>query len=521
MRIERNAVYRSDCFSLLERMDSDQVTLAYLDPPWAITPSGSDEPIEEMPSFVSRVLEQTHRILADTGTLFFHSAPGYPVYLRLILDQVFGNDRFLTQIIWPTRVSGARTKGPRPTHETITVYSKSEDFVYHPQRRPISDQAVRESLALDDRKGQFYLRDITAPMSRPSDRFEWMGYEPPPGRTWRFSDETLNQLEQDGKIYHPPTEEGGPRLKIYLTEKEGAPIGSVWDDIPRVIRPSEMAGDQTPYFTQKPVALLDRMIEMASNPGDLVLDPFCGSGTTFVSAHAKGRRWIGCDISEEAYRCTLKRLRKTHGLVPGEDFDTGDQRSLRDAFRIVDGSYQKLVTGPGEPHDEPRFVLDKPVQMEEDLNCEFKEIKGGNPVRAVKAVVDEYAVAFLNVGESGKVYWGIRDSDGVVVGVRLGDRGIRDQLRCNVTDKLNNIRPGIGPDSYGVKLHQVFAGEDMAGDLYVIEVTVRFHPALTPGPYFTGSNELFVKTDAGKKKLIGPEVTNFIVRQHWDAGDPQ
>jgi hypothetical protein len=277
-----------------------------------------------------------------------------------------------------------------------------------------------------------------------------MGHEPPPGRTWRFSEETLNQLEQDKRIYHP-AEEGLPRLKVYVTEIEEAPIGSIWDDIPRLIRPGEVVGDQKPYFTQKPVALLDRIIRMASNPGDLVLDPFCGSGTTFVSAHASRRRWIGCDVSEVACRLTLKRLRKIHGLLPGEDFETGDERSLMDAFHVVNGSYRKVVTGPGEPHDEPCFALDQPVQMEEDLNCEFKEIKGGNPVRAITAVVDEYVVAFLNNSESGSIFWGIRDSDGAVLGVGLPHRKVRDELMCKVDSKLNNIRPEVGPDLFGLK----------------------------------------------------------------------
>jgi len=513
MRIERNAVYRSDCFSLLERMDSDQVTLAYLDPPWAITPAHDDEPVTEMSSFVCRLLEQVHRVLSDAGTLFFHAAPGYPVYLRLILDQIFGKDRFLTQIIWPTRVPRAYAKGLKPDHETITAYSKSEDFVYHPQRHPLPDQPVGESVALDDRRGPFYLCDMTAPVTRASGRFEWMGYEPPPGRMWRFSEGTLLQLEKDGRIYYP-AEEGLPRLKIYLAEKQGVPIGSIWDDIPRGIRLSEMASCQTPFPTQKPVALLDRMIKMASDPGDLVLDPFCGSGTTFVSAHASERRWIGCDIAEEAYRLTLNRLRTARGLIPGEDFETGDERSLKGAFPVVDASYKELVTGAEGPRAEPRFVLGQPVQMEEDINCEFKEIKGGNPMRAIAAVVDEYAVAFLNKGESGSVYWGIRDSDGVVVGVGLQHRKLRDELTCKVDNKLNSIRPEVGPDLFGVKLHRVSRDEEIVDGLYVVEVTVAFHPTLGPGPYYTGSGELFIKTDSGKQKLIGPEITSFVLRQY-------
>lgn len=156
-----------------------------------------------------------------------------------------------------------------------------------------------------------------------------------------------------------------------------------------------------------------------------------------------------------------------------------------------------------------RYILDRPVAVEETRYHEFKEIKGLNPVRAIRKIVDEYVVAFLN-REGGRIYWGIRDEDRVVVGVHLNFRQ-RDEIRRAITDQICRIQPALAPSAYQVNFHDVYQDGQAAPDLFVIEVVVpRSQNNLL---YFTGANEVFVKTDAGKKRLSGLELQDEIVRR--------
>lgn len=161
---------------------------------------------------------------------------------------------------------------------------------------------------------------------------------------------------------------------------------------------------------------------------------------------------------------------------------------------------------------EQRFVLNQPVEFEETLHHEFKEVKGTNPVDTIKNVTDEYVVAFLN-SKGGSIYWGIRDSDRVAVGVVLNSKQ-RDEVRRVVTQKLTQIQPSITPTAYKIILHRLYSdekGSDPIPNLYIVEVVVP--PVYTNTLYFTGSNVAFVKTDAGKKKLTGPELHDEIQRR--------
>lgn len=167
---------------------------------------------------------------------------------------------------------------------------------------------------------------------------------------------------------------------------------------------------------------------------------------------------------------------------------------------------------------EQKFVLNKPVPVEETRHYEFKEVKGRNPVDAIKNTADEYVVAFLN-SEGGRIYWGIRDSDRMIVGVRLSFEE-RDRLRRGIVEKLMNIQPPIAPSAYRVVLHEVFEDEDSArgvSDLFVVEVVVP--RVFTNELFFTGGNEAFVKTDAGKRKLTGLEQYDEIRRRLISEGE--
>ena len=164
------------------------------------------------------------------------------------------------------------------------------------------------------------------------------------------------------------------------------------------------------------------------------------------------------------------------------------------------------------------FVLGQSLRVEENLCHEFKEVKGNNPVRAIRDVVDQYAVAFLNMGsrEVGRIYWGVRNEDGVVVGVRLSFKE-RDQVRRLVTEKLLQIQPPIAPTAYRVRIHPVYDHNGIVPDLWVVEVTVP--SSLSRYLHSTGRGEVFVKTDAGKKKLSPIEIQKEVLRRASNSRD--
>jgi hypothetical protein len=262
--------------------------------------------------------------------------------------------------------------------------------------------------------------------------------------------------------------------------------------------------------------MMERIIAMGSNVGDLVLDPFCGSGTTLVAAESADRRWIGCDISATAISITAARLEEL-GLQSGRDFRIvfADQLTevplqARPELRIWTGLEPSIPGGSFQlSHVVPLFELGKPIRLEETRHYEFKEVKGVNAVASIKATADEYAVAFLN-SEGGRIYWGVRNESREVAGVRL-TYGQRDEVRRVVTEQLLNIRPSIAPTDYRLEMHQVYDGGEPIEDLVVVELVVPRVDSMDL--FFTGGNETFVKTDGGRRKLNGPEIQEEIKKR--------
>src|SRR5215203_1414598 len=497
-----NAVYQADCLALLERVQTGQVTLAYVDAPWEPESEQDQKPespiesesLQEYLMFLSHVLQQTRRVLSEAGSLFFHSEPRLMGHIRLILDQVFGRDNFRTDIVWP-RLRARDTVGPKSEHDTILLYSRSDSFTYNRLRKPLSEEEVRSRYTLDDNRGLYRVVDLTSYGDRPYRQFEWKGTTPLPGRSWRYSEDELDRLDREGKI-HRPSLGGLPKEKQYLDEYSGLEVGSVWDDIPRVL---PRGSEDFRYQGQRPIALLERILRIGSNEGDLILDPFCGTGTALVAAQANGRRWLGGDLSPEACSITVSRLESTFDMRSSQDFIFGQQGFL-ERYPIAQNSYASVITGL-EQALQQKFFLHRPLQIEETRHYEFKEIKGASPVNRIKDAADEYGVAFLN-SEGGRIYWGIRDSDRVVVGVRL-TYAQRDEIRRVVTEKLTKIQPAVAPTAYRIELHQVY-DQDVIPDLYVVEIVV---PRVSSTElYFTGKGDAWVKTDGGKKRLMGPEI---------------
>ena len=317
-----------------------QVNLVYIDPPFATgdnfsftaTIPGSNENFTKEPSMVEQKAYRDtwghgldsymqwfydtvillRELLAENGSLYAHLDWHVGHYAKAILDEVFGYDNIESQIIWQ-RISGHMdTQSFGFNHDMILHYGKSKVIVWNPQFAPYDESYLATHYKGQDADGRRYeLADISAAGPGPARYFFGTLLEPPLGTHWRWSQERIDQLCKENRIVM--TSGGRPRYKRYLDGQSGKVVQSVWTDIPPV---NSQAKEDTKYATQKPEALLERLIKASSNEGDLVLDCFCGSGTTAAVAEKLGRRWITCDLGRFAIHTTRKRLLSIENVRP-------------------------------------------------------------------------------------------------------------------------------------------------------------------------------------------------------------
>lgn len=521
MTISPNALFHSDCLDLLKRLESESIDMIYLDPPLPTattfqqtesSPADEAKPARRQLHFIASVCQHSHRLLKPTGGLFLQTYPRYAFSIRLILNQVFGEDHSLAETVWqyPKR---SRHSTPGTEHEIIIHYGKSKSATNNRVFRPLTKAEIDEQFKMSDLGRRFALKDLTAPFPRPSLQYEWRGIKPPKGRSWRFNLETLQQLEADGRIYSP-SKSAVPRLKIFLDENAGVDVGTIWTDI---VPLSPASKESTRYPTQKPLGLLERLLQKGTNEGETVLDPFCGSGTTIIAAERLSRKWIGSDISKQAIEITTHRLIHEFEQHQSTQLFLSDQETLT-SIPIQSASFKRVAVGMSDFSRilEPEFVLGRSVDIEEDRHVEFKEVK--TETHAIERIVntsDEYAVAFLN-SEGGRLLWGIRDGDKKVIGVRLSHQQ-RDKIRKDVSAKLSQIEPRIDPSRYRLDIHEVRDEHGCdAPDMCVIELIVP--PSDSWEPHYAGGNEAWIRVDGGNQKLKGPALTDFI-KQRLKQGE--
>jgi len=267
-------------------------------------------------------LVELHRVLKPTGSLYLHCDPTASHYLKIILDAIFGPENFRNEITWKRQSahSDAKRKFPDVT-DIILFYAQSKDAKFLPQYGEHDPKYIENFYRFDDHddRGLYTLADMASPNPRPNMMYEWMGF-PYPAKGWRYQRETMQKLHDEGRIWYPRPEDGTfdtskrPRLKRYLKEQEGSIITNIWTDIQPL---HEVAAERLGYPTQKPLALLERIIAASSNPGDIVLDPFCGCGTAVAAAQKLGRKWIGIDITHLSIALQKYRL---EAMFPGIQF---------------------------------------------------------------------------------------------------------------------------------------------------------------------------------------------------------
>lgn len=302
---------------------------------------GTNDMMAYLTMMAIRMVE-LHRVLKSTGSIYLHCDPTASHYIKLVMDAVFGPANFRTEIVWKRSSAHSDAKQGRAQHgrihDVILFYTKSDEWFWNHVFTPYDPQYVDDFYKYTEPgTGRRYrLGDLTGPggAAKGNPSYEVMGVT----RFWRYSKEKMAELIQQGRVVQ--TKPGVvPAYKRYFDEMQGVPLQDIWTDIGPI---SSQAAERLGYPTQKPLALLERIISASSNPGDVILDPFCGCGTTVVAAEKLNRQWIGIDITHLAIRLMEDRLQQTFGsdLSPyevigaPEDLASAEALAIKDKYRF-------------------------------------------------------------------------------------------------------------------------------------------------------------------------------------------
>jgi DNA modification methylase len=377
-----------------------QVDLVYIDPPFDSRQDykvrigiGDAEASENLSKLQSVVEEKAYRdtwgagvdsylqmlytrlvllreLLSDRGSIFLHLAPNVSHYGRLLLEEVFGVDNFRAEIVWKRTTAHADTKDFATIHDAILCFSKTDAHHWNPQFRAYDSAYLESKYRYRDPDGRLHRRSdlMAAGTRRGSSGQPWRDHDPAAkGMHWKFGIKRLDQLDAEGRIYWPKGGTGVPQYKRYLDEMQGQAVGDWWDDLSPV---NAQARERLGFDTQKPEALLERIIRSSSDEGSIVLDCFAGSGTTPAVAERLGRRWVACDIGRFAIHTTRKRLLDVPGCKP---------------FVVANlGRYERQVWQRATTGEEVRAYLDFVVELYGAKTLEgFAHLHGSLAARAV------------------------------------------------------------------------------------------------------------------------------------------
>ncbi|WP_435016148.1 DNA methyltransferase [Tundrisphaera sp. TA3] len=395
-------------------------------------------------SMMAPRLIELHRVLKPTGSLYLHCDPTASHYLKLLLDSIFDPRRFLNEIIWKRSSAHSDAKQGMKRcgriHDVILAYAKSSEYTWVDTYTSYTNEYLESEFKRIDANGNRYaesnltaakpggdtqylwhvkrdvvnggpwVADLEEEFRNPKSNFEYKSVLPYTGRYWAYSKDKMIQFAKDGLLHHRKT--GVPRLMLYADKMPGIPLQDIWDDIP-----PESGLRDLGYPTQKPLRLLERIIGMASLPGQTVLDPFCGCGTTIDAAQALGRRWIGIDVTHIATSLIKYRLKKSYGVQPkkdyevvGEPVDMGGARALADEDKL---KFQAWAVGrlTARPVEDPKRGKDKGI----DGRFYFHDGRAGSPSQEVIISVKSGKPTISELRDLS----GVVDREGAAMGVYL------------------------------------------------------------------------------------------------------
>jgi DNA modification methylase len=358
-------------------------------------------------------LVELRRVLKETGSIYLHCDPTASHYLKILMDSIFGPQFFRSEIIWKRTSAHNSAKRWGPVHDVVLFFAKSEQSIWNRVFEDYKEEYLNRFYRHEDEGGRYRLGDLTGAGTRKGESgLPWQGVDPTKaGRHWAVPgpedkpenwselsvQQRLDYLETEGAIQWPKS--GGiPRFKRYLRRDRGTSIQDVINDIGPI---SSHAKERLGYPTQKPEALLERIIKATSNEGDLVLDPFCGCGTTVQVAQRLNRRWIGIDITHLAIGLIKKRLSdtfgpeiRTHYEVVGEPTDYQGAASLaaEDKYQFQWWALGQMGARPAEQKKGADRGIDGRLYFHDDESGQSKQIifsvkAGGVSVPQVRDLV--------------------------------------------------------------------------------------------------------------------------------------
>lgn len=257
---------------------------------------------------------ELQHVLKPTGSIYLHCDPTASHYLKMLMDAVFGPVNFVNEVIWKRTTAHSDAKQGAThfgrVHDVLLFYQKEPQALFHAQWVPYDQEYIESHYRyVEESTGRRYRKDnLTANRPGGDTLYEWNGVGPYKGRYWAFSKEKMAEFEAHGRLIY--TRSGMPEYKRYLDEMPGRPTQDMWEDIPPI---NSQAAERLGYPTQKPEALLDRIIKASSDEGDTILDPFCGCGTAIAVSQRLNRQWIGIDITHLAITLIKHRLQDAYG----------------------------------------------------------------------------------------------------------------------------------------------------------------------------------------------------------------
>jgi DNA modification methylase len=452
-------------------------------------------------------LKELHRVLKDTGTLWLHCDPTASHYLKLLLDSVFDPENMLNEVVWKRSSAHSDTKQGMDRcgriHDIILVYKKGEDHKWNPVYTDYDDEYIENKYRKTDEDGRHFKdTDLTAAkpggdteyawriksksgndwqadlddeFEDPKAHWEYKGVEPPSGRFWAYSKENMIEFEKEDKIYYTRT--GTPRLKQYADEMEGVPIQDIWTDIPPI---NSQAAERLGYPTQKPEDLLERILKAGTDEEDVVLDPFCGCGTTVSVAERLDRNWVGIDITHLAISLIKHRLQTAYEddieyEVTGEPVNIAGAKQLaeQDRFQFEWWALGLVGARPMEEEKGPDKGIDGQLYFFPDRS------EAGEPEEIL------FSVKSGNTGPSDvRDLGGTVQREGAAMGVFITLQEPTDKMEQEAASHGRYDSAELGGQSYPkiqiITVRELLEGKTLDAPVYVHEggnITLRPHTA--------------------------------------------